>query len=521
MRRRSGLVQWSAFGAVALLAVWTCCWHLGRQGINVDELVYVQAGWEYVHGTVTANLEHPPTAKYLYGLAQVLFGQGVLAPRLVAAAAVLLTGLVLFVWLRRPLGHWGALFAAGLWWLTPRAAGLDAFDPASATPVRVDRIALLEPVMVLFAVVAIAAGWAWMTTDGRRRWWWAGLAGTALGLAVTSKVTAAFVVLAIVLLPVLFRRWWDLLTGGAIAAVSAIVTFCLAYAPLGLVSAVSYMIAFQTRHDDGGHLVDLGGTTYRFAPWWTQFWWATQGTGPVLVAVVLVGAVAAVVVRPDRLVLTLVAAFVPLMVFLALSTVSLPHYYDAWMPFVLALAAVGWTRLGVLARDELARRRAGRRDGSGARRRAGRPGRPGRPGRVPVLGGALVALVAAGVVASASTTAALAVAVAHVRPAGIAVLDTELRAHGVDGGTILFTSYGAPAWRPYFAQRGSDVLVDGRYAAIVQGTDGRFPVPGAVRAFTQDEADALESFRVDDLRVWVPRGGGDVVVSGSTLTIER
>lgn len=516
MRRRVGLVRWGAFGAVVLLAVWTCCWHLGRQGFVGDEIVYVQAGWQYVHGVVTANLEHPPTAKYLYGLAQLVFGEGVLGPRRVAAAAVLLTGLVLFLWLRRPLGHWGALFAAALWWLTPRSAGPDAFDPASGTPVRVDRVALLEPVMVLFAVVAIAAAWAWITTSGRRRWWWAGLAGVAFGLAVTSKVTAAFVVVAIVLLPVLFRRWWDLLSGGSIAAGSAVVTFCTAYAPLGLVSAVSYMVAFQTRHDDGGHLIDLGGTTYRFAPWWTQFWYAAQGTGPVLLTVVAVGVIAALVLRPDRLVLYLLAAIVPLMGFLAVSAVSLAHYYDAWMPFVLALAAVGWSRLGTTARALWSGARpVGGQRGRGRRTSGSRARRPA------VLGGVLAVLVVAGVGAAATTTTQLAVAVSRVRPAGVAMLDTQLRAHGVDGGVVLFVSYGAPGWRPYFAGRAVDVPVDGRYVAVVQGTDGRFRVPEQVRTFIDEQGSALESFRVDDLRVWVPRGGGAVVVSGKTLTLER
>ena len=82
-------------------------------------------------------------------------------------------------------------------------------------------------------------------------------------------------------------------------------------------------------------------------------------------------------------------------------------------------------------------------------------------------------------------------------------------------------SYGAPGWRPYFAGRAVDVPVDGRYVAVVQGTDGRFPVPEQVRTFIDEQGSAVESFRVDDLRVWVPRGGGAVVVSGKTLTLER
>jgi 4-amino-4-deoxy-L-arabinose transferase-like glycosyltransferase len=487
------------FVTVALLGVFVCFWNIGAQVLDGDELIYVQAGWQYVHGVFTFNLEHPPTAKYLYGLAQLVFGQGVLGPRLVAGAAAFGTGVVLFAWLRRPLGHWGALLAAGLWWLTPRASGPDAFDPGSGTAVRIDRLALLEPVMVFFVVLALAAAWAWITTSSRWRWAWAALAGAALGLAVTSKVTGALFVVAIVVLPILFRRWWELLVGGAIAAVAFAAAFLASYAPVGMVHALTYMLDFQSAHDANGHLAEIAGHTYRFAPWWAQFWYMADGTTPVLVAVLVLGVVAALVVRPDRLVVYLLAAAVPVMVFFGASKVALAHYYDAWMPVVIALAAVGFTRLAQRVRSD------GR-----ARRRA-----------PSVATSVIAAVVVLGVGAALVPAAQQTVAVARVRPSGLGLLDHELRAHGVDGGRILFVEYGAPGWRPYFADRGMDVPVNGRYGAVVQGTDARFPVPEQVRAFLRAERSRLTSFRVDDLRVWVPTGGGEVVIDGTTLTLER
>jgi len=491
--------RWPVFAVIALIGVFSCFWHIGRQTMNVDEQLYAQAGWQYVHGIVTLNLEHPPTAKYLYGFAQVVLGEGILAPRLVAGAAVFATGIVLFAWLRRPLGHWGALLAAGLWWLTPRAGGPNVFDPGSGTAVRIDRSALLEPVMVFFAVVALAAGWAWITSSSRWRWAWAALAGIALALAVTSKVTAAPYVIAIVLLPILFRRWWDLLIGGVIAAAAFAVTFVVCYHPVGMVHAIRYMLDFQSTHDAEGHSTEIAGHTYQFAPWWADFWFMGRGVTPILVVVLVVGIVAALVVRPGKLVVYLVAAAVPVMVFLATSKVALGHYYDAWMPIVIALAAVGYTRLAQSVR-------------------AGRRARRTTP---PVASAVIAAVVVLGVGAAVVPAVQQTVAVARVRPSGIGLLDQELRAHGMDGGRILFTAYGAPGWRPYFADRGVDVPVSGRYDAIVQGVDGRFPVPPQVSAFTKAERSQLTYFRVDELQVWLPKDGAQVVVDGESVTLGR
>ncbi|WP_418516769.1 ArnT family glycosyltransferase [Curtobacterium flaccumfaciens pv. flaccumfaciens] len=491
--------RWPVFVVIALAGVFVCFWHIGQQTINVDEILYAQAGWQYVHGIVTLNLEHPPTAKYLYGLAQLVVGEGILGPRLVAGAAVFGTGAVLFAWLRGPLGHWGALLAAGLWWLTPRGAGPDPFDAGSGTPVRIDRIALLEPVMVFFVVVALAAAWVWITSSSRWRWAWAALAGVALGLAVTSKVTAAPYVIAIVVLPVLFRRWRELLIGGVIAAAAFAVTFVACYHPIGMVHAIRYMLEFQSEHDAKGHLAVIAGHTYRFAPWWAEFWYMARGVTPLLAVVLAVGILAALVVRPGRLVLYLVAAAVPLMVFLGTSKVALAHYYDAWMPIVIALAAVGYTRLAQSVRT----------------------GRRARRTTPPVASAVIAAVVVLGVGAAVVPAVQQTAAVARVRPSGVGLLDQALRAHGMDGGRILFTAYGAPGWRPYFADRGVDAPVNGRYGAVVQGVDGRFPVPPQVSGFLEAERSRLTSFRVDELQVWVPADGSEIVVDGESVTLGR
>ena len=490
-------VRWPAFAVIAAAGLFVCFWHLGRQGIVTDESAYVGAGWGYVHGVFTANLEHPPTAKYLYGVAQLVMGQGYLGPRVVAATATFATGLVLFAWLLRPLGFWGALLAAGLWWLGPRGNAPDWMDPASGSGARVDRLALLEPVMVFFAVSSLAAGWAWIRTRSRWRFAWAALAGGALGLAVTSKVTSAVLVVALIALPLLFRRWWDLLVGGVVAAAGFAVAFVAVYQPVGMVRAVSYMFEFQAAHDAEGHLVEIAGRSYPSAPWWANLYFLAHGITVVLLVVLVVGIVAALVVRPGRLVAYLGIAIVALGVFLCTARVALPHYYDIWMPFLTALAAVGYTALWRTAR---ARRGVSRRDG--------------------VVRAALSAVVVVALLASLFPVTQEVVRVARTRPAGIALLQHELDAHGASG-TILFSSYGPPSWRPYFAGHAVSAPVPGRFGAIVQGTDARFPMPDEVRAFIRTNHDGLEHFDVDQLRVWVPRDGVIEIGADRTMQLTR
>lgn len=512
MITRLPAVRWTSFALVAIAALYVCFWHLGRQGIVTDEVVYVEAGWEYVHGVVTTNLEHPPTAKYLFGLAQLVFGQGYLGPRLVASAATFLTGIVLFLWLRRPIGFWGALLAAALWWLTPRGNGVDWLDPGSGSAARVDRLALLEPIAVVFAVSSLAAGWAWVRTASRWRFVWAALAGIALAFAVTSKVTPAVLVGALVAMPLVHRRWWDVLSGGIVAAIGFAVTFVALYQPVGLVHAIRYMLAFQTQHDADGHLVQLAGRSYAVAPWWANLYLMAQGVTPVLLVVLVVGVIAALVVRPGRLVVVLAVAVAVLALFLCTARVALAHYYDIWMPFVIALAAIGYTALWQLARGGSGP--ADERTGPADERTGPADDRPGRVART-----ALSAVVVVALAATVVPVVQEAVRVAQTRPAGVAVLQQELDAHGASG-VVLFTAYGSPQWKPYFLGKAVSDPVPGRYGSIVQGSDVRFPVPATVRVFLREHRADLTAFRVDGLRVWVPRSGAIVIGEDRVLRLE-
>lgn len=455
-------------------------WHVGRQRVDVDEDVYVVSGWEYVHGVFIRNLEHPPTAKYLFGLAELaLGGPGPLGPRYVAATASFGIGLVFFLWFRRSVGFWAALITAALWWLTPRANGIAWADPASGVATRMDRTALLEPVMMFFAVAAMYAAWRWVNGVDRRRWLWAAASGLLLALAVTSKVTPAVIVLAIIALPMLFRRWSDLLTGGLIAAGTFIVAFVLLYAPVGFGRGFLHMLQFQSEHSATGHTIRLLGHEYQSAPWWANFVYFAQGTSRWLVLVLVIGLVAAFVFRPDRLVAYLAIGLGAQVVFLTSSHVALGHYYYAWMPLLIALAGIGFGRAGWPAQH---------------------PGRRQALFRVAAVG-LVLALAVAPVVR-------LGTAVAQARVAGIARLDAELRARGVDHGTVLFGGYNIVAWKPYFPPpRGTWERDADDVTAVVQGMDGRFPMQPGVASFLRTHHDELEHFTVDELQVWIPEHG--------------
>jgi len=322
------------FIALALVFIWgiyQSLWKIGAPNANVDEGLYAKAGFEYVHGIFTSNLEHPPTAKYLFGLAQVLLGHEFEHARLVSGIAVVLGAAITFFWFRTEFGWWTATLAAGMWMLLPR--GLD--DGGN----RIDRYALLDPVMVLFMIAALACAWQWIRTE---RWWWIAAAGALMALSVTSKVSTVWVLPAFLILPILWRRWQQLLIGGGIFIAAFTVVFALVYAPVGIVDAITYMLQFQAEHDAAGHIVDVAGHTYQFPPWWAGLWFALQGVGKLVALALTVSVLAAFVNRPGRLVVFLTVGLAGLLVFyLGISNVALGFYYYAWIWFVVVLAAIG------------------------------------------------------------------------------------------------------------------------------------------------------------------------------------
>lgn len=464
-------VRLVALVVVALWALYQCTWDLVGHNVHGDESIYVRAGWSYVHGDFSANREHPPTGKYLFGVAQVILGQGVLGPRIAVAVLVLAVGVALYRWLGHECGHWTGLLAAGTWLLTPR----------DFLGTRVDRYALLDPVMICFAVLALAVAWAWIRTD---KGWFAALSGVLFALSVTTKVSTVVLLPAFVLLPLLFRQPRRILTGGLVWAIAfALAAFAL-YAPMGIRSAITYMVRFQDGQNEHGHPLSIAGTVHTFAPWWANGWFLWTGVGAVTTVVLLVGVAAALVLRPGRLVAYLGTAFGCLVVFYTLvAHIALANYYAAWMPLLVALAAIGLGRL------------------------------------VTVLPRPTAVLTAAAVVVALAVPAAVqSGSIAQTRPHGIAVVDGWLRDHGHARGGVLFAAATPTLTDPYFAGRGSMEPDDGPFVALVVGDDGRFPPSDEVERFLGDHGSDLARHDVDGFAVWTPRSG-TIVEQDGVLTV--
>ena len=449
-----------ALVVVALWALYQCFWNLLGHNVHGDESIYVRAGWSYLHGDFSANREHPPTAKYLFGAAQFVFGRGVLGPRIVVGVLVLAVGVTLFWWFRRELGYWSGLLVAAVWLLTPRAF----------LGTRVDRYALLDPVMIAFAVFALAVAWAWIRSD---RVWLAPLSGVLFAVSVTSKVSTIVLLPAFLLLPLLFRQPWRILVGGSAWLIAFVLATVALYAPMGMRSAIVYMVQFQNGQNEHGHPLSIAGSVHTFAPWWANAWFLWSGVGAVTTTVLVLGLIAALALRPDRLVAYLAVALGLLVVFYTVvAHIALANYYAAWMPLLIALAAIGITRL------------------------ATRTPRP--------IGGIVTAVL---VVALLVPSAAESTTIARTHPDGIARVDAWLDGHGRATGGVLFAAATPTLTDPYFAGRGSMEPDDGPFVAIVVGDDRRFPPSDEVATFLDEHADELRRTTVDGFTVWTPRSG--------------
>lgn len=84
----------SLFVFVFSFGAYLAFWNMWSANVNIDEFIYVQAGFDYVHGDFSSNREHPPAAKYFFGIAQLIFGEGVLAPRIFFAFLVIAVGVL-------------------------------------------------------------------------------------------------------------------------------------------------------------------------------------------------------------------------------------------------------------------------------------------------------------------------------------------------------------------------------------------------------------------------------------------
>jgi 4-amino-4-deoxy-L-arabinose transferase-like glycosyltransferase len=365
-RRPPSTLAFLLFAVIAAAAaVFQNFYRLSRAPIQVDEALYANVGWRYLHwNSLTAgqrssalnNFEHPPLAKVLFGVAEVIRGQpDINAARAVSASCTVGTALILCLWLGAAVNRWAGLLAGSVL----------ALIPTSVAPqvTRFGRAAMLDPVAEFFMLGSLALGWYWFRHSGPRAWVLAIAAGVSTGLATASKENG-FLGLMV---PVGVGLVWSLrpltallvrLLQSLSAVVAAAVTFICCYLPFGdPAGRISYLYHFQSRHSRNGHLVGFDGQLSTHPPWWVNLWFAGHGVGPILSWAIPLTMLAAVVLRRDRLVTWLVAALAaPLAFHCWLAGVALPFYWTLWPPAAVALSALGcW---------ELVRRAGGERSSS-------------------------------------------------------------------------------------------------------------------------------------------------------------
>jgi 4-amino-4-deoxy-L-arabinose transferase-like glycosyltransferase len=358
---RAAAVRNHLFVVVSILvAVWGVfqnAYRLSAVPLMPNEDLYARMGWAYVHWDrvpatarvpAASNFEHPPAAKMLFGLAQLVAdGHSVLAIRLVAVGCTLVTSLLLAGWLGRVAGRWVGLAVAGAFLLVP--------EPAFIDTTRYARVGSLDAVCQLFMVATLAAGWSWSQQGGKRSWLAAGACGLSLGLAVASKENGGLAFAGPLLLAFYWSRTSWRRLGAWIAQAATILTLAAGtvlacYAPYGSTwTRIGYLLRFQSDHSANGHLVGFAGQIAIHPPWWANFWFAGHALGSGISCVVITGTAAAVILRRDPIVRWLATALAgPIVFHCFYAGVALPYYWTLWLPLALALAALGF--------DEIARR---------------------------------------------------------------------------------------------------------------------------------------------------------------------
>ncbi|MBI2684130.1 MAG: glycosyltransferase family 39 protein [Actinobacteria bacterium] len=335
-----GHVFTAAFSLVAAVGAFLSLHRLGAPVWGNDELIYRDAGRAYLRGDFSPNPEHPPLVKYILGVTQLVGGSGPGAVRLPGAIAGILTGFVLFLIARRLAGRWAGLSVFASWSLLPHPFGA----------MRVERLAMLEPFMMLGVVVAIWAGERWATTG---EWRWASATGVAVGLAMASKIPGilALVVVAAIGLTATggMRRLWPQFL--AITAL-ALAVFVLSYAPFGSAAlpSIQEMWAYQQRHSVNGHPIVIAGTSYAYPPWWSAawlFWSKGPGTAVAYGGLALLAPFA----LPRRTAVITLSFLVSWAIFLiVLSPILLRHYLYALSPAIALICGLVIWRLFTSAR---------------------------------------------------------------------------------------------------------------------------------------------------------------------------
>jgi hypothetical protein len=455
---------------VASLGAFAAFYKLGAATWHFDEYFYSIVGSQFLSGDFDSTPGvHPYLAVYLIGLIPHVTGwEGTGWVRVAPALAGLGTGAVLFLFARRVAGLWAGILAFAMWALLPHASKMAG---VALTDIRIERFALLDVFMEAFIAAALYAGWRWADAGG---WPWAAATGVCVGLATSSKLIGASVLIPIWLLAIVTpgRCRQRLAQTGALTGLAALVLL-LSFAPVLPEARARFdaMLTLAQENEAAGHVTVIAGRAYLHdPPRWANAWFLWDGLGPTA-TVALVAAAAVGAFRLERrLGLYLVTATVlPLVALAGFYSISLPHYYYVALAPLSLLAALGL--------HDLSRRRR-----SGA-----------------ALAGVLAVLLAV----SAGTTI---VDVARTEPGDYRDAASSLRRAGLERGTITVLGY-APVLCAYLPQaRFSSSATADSDAVVIDPLQVRRGDAFRVQQFVGAHRDRFRLISADRLRVYLRRG---------------
>jgi 4-amino-4-deoxy-L-arabinose transferase-like glycosyltransferase len=350
-------VRAALIAGIGALCLFSFFYKLGVATWNPDERIYSEAGLAYLRdGNFSVNLEHPPLAKYLLGLAQLIGGEReILAVRLVAAIATAVTGALLFLLGRRAVGVVAGMIAVVMWAALPSAFVIAG---EVVSPGAIGRYAILETVMVAFVAAALYCGWRWAESCDKR---WALATGLAVGLAGACKLPGLLVAVPILALVAYRQPISRHVAVQALAFMGAgVAAIIAAYLPMGTdgFDLATDMLDFQGEHARAGHLITVGDRVYAHPPWWANGYFQWHSMGGVAMVTLGALAVASFFVVPRALALYLsIAVLTPFLYLSVVAPIALPHYFYLWLaPLVLLTGAA---LHGLIASAQPIRRGAG------------------------------------------------------------------------------------------------------------------------------------------------------------------
>jgi 4-amino-4-deoxy-L-arabinose transferase-like glycosyltransferase len=357
-----------AFGGVLAAFGW---WYLTNLNgaLSVDETFYARSGLGLLTGDPYQNPTHAfaPTAKYLIGAGQLIFGNTSVGIRLPVALCALATLVVTYRLGTTLQSKLLGLFTSGV------VGGTFLFAHHAT-------IGVLDVPLVLFALTGVYAAVHWFRERDRRLLFVLGVAAAAATTTKAYGMVYAVVPIAAVFIVLVRERGFRRGLGAAApTVVGGIGTLALVYLPYvfvphppvggtlgsgGAMAAARTLLAipvignfvyifgvgFVTNvlHVGGGHTVTIGGTVYQHAPLWTYFYWVVKHGGYVygllFTAAVAGSAVRIVTDRDPEAHLLCWSLLVPL-ASLTLLTVKFPRYILPLFPLAALTGGVAFARV--------------------------------------------------------------------------------------------------------------------------------------------------------------------------------